>query len=239
MRVPILCYHRVEVPPRGAEADANFVTPAQFTSQMQYLAERGFTAVTVRDIARWQRGEHTLPTRPVAITFDDAYDSVTEHAVPCLDTLHWPCTIFAVSSQLGGTNAWDARAPRTTLMSATTLRQLATAQHEIGSHSRHHVRIRGLTSAVATEELAGARHDLESQLGAPVESFAFPYGSHDPAALKHVGFAGYRAACTLKRWANPARGNPLRLGRMSVGGPLSLWQFEFKLRKVQLTPAWV
>jgi peptidoglycan/xylan/chitin deacetylase (PgdA/CDA1 family) len=239
MRVPILCYHRVEVPPRGAEADTNFVTPAQFVAQITSLAQRGYTGVTVRDIAKWQRGERSLPPRPVAITFDDAYESVAEHAVPFLDSLKWPCTIFAVSSQLGGTNAWDVTAPRATLLSAVSLRTLAATGHEIGSHSRHHARIRGLDSAAATSELAGARHDLEAQLGTSVESFAFPYGSHDPIAIKRVSFAGYRAACTLKRWANPAGGNPLRLGRMSVGGPLSGWQFAIKLRKLQLTPAWV
>ena len=238
MRVPVLCYHRIALPPVGAERDSNFVTPQRFAEQMALLARRGFRGVTVRDIAGWQRGERTLPPRPIAITFDDAYESVVTHAIPRLDALGWPCTIFVVTSQIGGTNAWDAAAPSATLMAGETLRSLAAAGHEIGSHSRTHRRIRRLSAETTSEELDGSRADLEDVLGAPVHTFAFPYGSHDPTVLTRVAQAGYRAACTLKRWANPRDANPLRIGRMSVGGPLPMWQFALKLTKMSLTPAW-
>lgn len=237
MRVPVLCYHRIELPPLGAERDSNFVTPQRFAEQMALLARRGVSGVTVRDIAGWQRGERTLPPRPIAITFDDAYESVATNAIPLLASRGWPCTIFVVTSQIGGTNAWDAGAPSATLMSANTLRTLAAAGHEIGSHSRTHRRIRQLADDITSAELAGSRADLENVLGAPVDSFAFPYGSHDQEVLTRVGEAGYRAACTLKRWSNPQRANPLRIGRMGVGGPLPTWQFMLKLTKMSLTPS--
>ncbi len=237
MRVPVLCYHRVETPPPGFAHDSNFVTPATFAAHLAALSAFGFSGVTVRDIAAWQRGECTLPARPIAITFDDAYVSVLEHAIPLLDAQRWPCTIFVVTSQIGGTNAWDTSAPRATLMNTVTLRTLAASGHEIGSHSAGHRRIRGLTEADARAELTTSRETLESQLGAAVASFAFPYGSHDRHALAQVNDAGYRAACTLKRWANGRAGNPLRLGRMSVGGPLPAWQLGLKLAKLLVTPS--
>ena len=237
MRVPVLCYHRVESPPSGFEHDSNFVTPTTFAAHLAALAALGCSGVTVSDIAAWQRGERTLPARPVAITFDDAYVSVLEHAIPLLDAQRWPCTIFVVTSQIGGTNAWDTGAPRSTLMNAVTLRTLAASGHEIGSHSAGHRRIRGLTDADARLELRDSREALESQLGATVGSFAFPYGSHDPQSLAQVRDAGYRAACTLKRWANGRASNPLRLGRMSVGGPLPAWQLGLKLAKLFVTPS--
>ena len=174
MRVPVLCYHRVEVPPRGAESDTNFVTPSQFASHLRALAWFGCHAVTISDITRWQRGTHTLPARAVAITFDDAYESVRDRAVPLLDSHGWPTTIFVVSSQLGGNNSWDVDAPRAQLLDADALSALARAGHEIGSHSRNHLRIRGLDEASARHELAGSRAALEQQIGAPILSFAFP-----------------------------------------------------------------
>jgi len=236
MRVPVLCYHRVEQPPVGAELDTNFVTPSDFLTHIRTLVARGFSGVTVRDIARWQHGEQPLPPRPIAITFDDAYSSVGHTALPILAAEGWPCTVFAVSSQLGGTNAWDDHAPPAQLMTGSELRDLASNGHEIGSHSRHHRRIRGLTGSDAAEELTGSRADLESLLGAPVVSFAFPYGSHDGRALATVAAAGYRAACTLKRWANGQGANPLRIGRISIGGPLPAWQLGLKLLKAFATP---
>ena len=237
MRVPVLCYHRVETPPPGFEHDSNFVTPAAFAEHLAALAAFGFSGVTVGDIAAWQRGERTLPTRPVAISFDDAYVSVLEHAIPLLDARRWPCTIFVVTSQIGGTNAWDSGAPRATLMNAVTLRALAATGHEIGSHSAGHRRIRGLSVADARAELSTSRASLASTLGTTVESFAFPYGSHDRQSLAQVHDAGYRAAVTLKRWANGRAANPLRLGRMSVGGPVPAWQLGLKLAKLFVTPS--
>lgn len=237
MRVPALCYHRIEVPPPGYEHDSNYVTPALFRAHVQLLAALGCTGVTVTDVARWQRGEIALPPRPVAITFDDAYSSVVEYAIPVLEARGWTSTIFVVSSQLGGTNAWDSGAPPATLLDRAALCSLAATGHEIGSHSRHHVRIKGLDPADAAPELAGSRQDLEQELGHPVTGFAFPYGSHDRAALSLVEAAGYTSACTLKRWANPRGGNPRRLGRMSVGGALPVWKFGLKLAKLYATPA--
>lgn len=238
MRVPILCYHRIEAPPTGAERNTNFVAPKRFAEQLALLQRAGYSGVTVRDIVEWQNGMRTLPTRSIAITFDDAYESVAEHAIPMLDTSAWPCTLFVVCSEVGGANRWDVDAPPARLMTGSTLRALASRGHEIGSHSRTHRRIRGLDAAAATDELAGSRMELEQLLGGPVKSFAFPYGSHDADALTQVRHAGYDGACTLKRWANPKSGNSLRLGRMGVGGPLPTWQFALKLQKLRLTPAW-
>ena len=237
MRVPVLCYHRVETPPPGLELDTNFVTPATFAAHVAALAAFGFVGVTIGDIAAWQRGERTLPARPVAITFDDAYLSVLEHALPLLDARRWRATIFVVTSQIGGTNAWDTGAPAAALMNAVTLQTLAARGHEIGSHSATHRRIRGLADIDARAELAASRAVLSSRIGAPVESFAFPYGSHDRQSLAQVRDAGYRAACTLKRWANGRATNPLRLGRMSVGGALPAWQLGLKLAKLVVTPS--
>ena len=201
------------------------------------LSALGFTGVTVRDIAAWQRGHGTLPPRPIAITFDDAYESVVSEAIPQLDAYKWPCTVYVVTSCIGGTNAWDLAAPRATLLDAPALRTLSAHGHEIGSHSRLHRRIRGLSAEDASSELAGSRIELEAYVEAEVNSFAFPYGSHDQRALDAVRAAGYSAACTLKRWANSRHGNALRLGRMSVGGRLPSWQLAAKLLKMFVTPS--
>jgi peptidoglycan/xylan/chitin deacetylase (PgdA/CDA1 family) len=227
----------VEVPPDGAAYDGNFVDPTLFAVHMHMLASHGFAGVTIGMLTRWQRGEQSLPPRAVAITFDDAYQSVHDFALPTLASLGWLATVYVVSSQLGGTNAWDLGAPRAALMDAQTLRAMASAGHEIGSHSRRHTRIRGLDAATAVEELRGSREELESVIGTSVESFAFPYGSHDAEALTQVRAAGYRSSVTLKRWANGRSTNPLRLGRVGVGGPLPAWQLRLKLLKAMLTPS--
>lgn len=236
MRVPLLCYHRVEVPPPGHADDQNFVTPERFAAHIALLAGLGFTGVRVRDLTAWQRGERALPPRAIGITFDDAYGSVADHAIPVLSRHGWPCTVFAVSACIGGTNRWDPDAPRASLLDAAALCDLAVAGHEIGSHSRNHARVARVDDGIATTELTGSRDDLQSLLGAPVESFSYPWGTHDPVSAGLVAAAGYRGAVTLKRWANGRGANPLRLGRMGVGGRAPEWQFGGKLLKMLLMP---
>jgi peptidoglycan/xylan/chitin deacetylase (PgdA/CDA1 family) len=237
VRVPILCYHRIEAPPASTPDDTNFVSPALFRRHLAVLASLGFRGVTVRNVLEWQQGRGSLPPRAIAVTFDDAYGSVVTHGLPALAAHGWPATVFAVSAYLGGTNAWDPEAPRATILDAGALRGLLVDGHEVGAHTRHHRRLRGLPADSLREELVGAREDLEQALGAPCESLAYPYGTHDRHTLPHVAAAGYRGACTLKRWANTRRTNPLRLGRMSVGGRLAPWALVAKLAKLYATPS--
>lgn len=237
MRVPILCYHRIEAPPIDSPDDSNFTTPSLFAAHLAALERLGCTGVTVGAIARWQRGEGQLPARAVAITFDDAYASLLDSAIPRLESMRWTSTIFAVAGEIGGTNAWDTAAPRAELLDASSLQTLAGGGHEIGSHSSSHTRLTGLTDARLIDELGGSRDALQQRLSLPIHSIAFPYGSHDRRVLQQVHDAGYTASCTLKRWANSTRSNPLRLGRMSVGGRLPTWQLLGKLTKLMLTPA--
>jgi len=235
-RVPILCYHRIEEPPRGHERDANFVTPACFGAHLDVLARLGCTGVPLRDFLAWQRGEGALPPRAVVITFDDGYESVAAEALPRLAARGWGATLFLVAGQLGGTNAWDPTAPAARLLDPLAVRALASAHVEMGAHTMTHRRVPGLTPAELQVELVEARVQLEAVVGRPVTTFAFPYGTHRPPSLRAVREAGYAGAVTLKRWGNGRGTDPWRLGRLSVGGDLPAWRLVAKLAKVLCTP---
>lgn len=235
-RVPILCYHRIEVPPRGREQDANFVTPRHFEAHLRALARLGCTGVTVRDLLAWQRGEHDLPPRAVAITFDDGYESVAVEALPRLANLGWGSTVYLVAGCLGATNAWDTAAPVARLLEPAAVQALASDRVEVGAHTMTHRRVPGLTADDLRLELVEAKQRLESVTGVPVESFAFPYGTHRAPSLHAVRAAGYAGAVTLKRWGNGRRTDPYRLGRLSVGGDVPPWLLVAKLAKLLCTP---
>src|SRR5207244_4205263 len=65
-------------------------------------------AGTLSQVAAWAAGRAALPPRCVALTFDDAYACVFEHAAPVLRGLGWPATVFVVTGRIGGWNEWDA-----------------------------------------------------------------------------------------------------------------------------------
>ena len=211
--------------------------PAEFAAHLAALARLRFHGVTVHDVLAWKAGRNTLPPRPIAITFDDAYESVVTTALPLMAAYRWPATVYAISGHLGEYNTWDRGAPPARQLDAAALRALVADGHDVGSHTRHHQRVRGLNGAQLEEELSQSKDDLEQQLGAACTSVAFPFGTHDRTVLAATQAAGYHGACTLKRWANSRRTNAFRLGRMSVGGPLPPWLLLAKLGKLMLTPS--
>lgn len=86
----ILMYHRV-----GAESFDPWglaVAPERFAAQLEWLA-RHRSVVPLAEFAAMHR-EHRLPRNAVAVTFDDAYACNAEIAVPMLEQLGLPATIF-------------------------------------------------------------------------------------------------------------------------------------------------
>jgi peptidoglycan/xylan/chitin deacetylase (PgdA/CDA1 family) len=67
-------------------------------------------------------------------------------------------------------------------------------------------------------EIAGAREDLERELGMSVRTIAYPNGNHAPAVLDAVADAGLRLGFTTHRGTNDLR-EPgwLTLRRINVG----------------------
>ena len=93
--VPILMYHHFSEDEDGA------VTPGEFASHLEALAEAGYTPVFMEDLADYVHRGGPLPDKPVCITFDDGYLSNYEIAWPLLEQYGMKATIFAIGSSVG------------------------------------------------------------------------------------------------------------------------------------------
>ena len=93
-RLRVLTYHRVAEP--GSYPDLNprliSATPEMFEQQMR-LIRRRYSAVSMPGVLRALNGAG-LPRNAVLITFDDAYIDLADHAMPVLEQLGLPATIF-------------------------------------------------------------------------------------------------------------------------------------------------
>lgn len=103
----ILGYHRLADPETAAGGDlhAMCVSPAAFRAQMRMLSEVGYPvalSVLLRalDAGRSVRGM-------IVVTFDDAYEDVLTIALPELEHLQIPATVFFVAGQAGRPFWWD------------------------------------------------------------------------------------------------------------------------------------
>jgi peptidoglycan/xylan/chitin deacetylase (PgdA/CDA1 family) len=169
----------------------------------------------------------------VAVTFDDGFRSVVDHAVPELEARNIPFTIFVPSGCLGERPAWvrDRNHPawQERVMSAAELRTLAGLPlATIGSHSVTHRNMRQLDSAQAAEELVRSRLELQAAAGTDIDLFSFPHGAHNAALLAQARQAGYRRVFTVQPALMPPDPGVFTVGRVAVDP--NDWPIEFRLK---------
>jgi len=239
--VLVLCYHALS---EHWPADLS-VTPARFERQLRLLVERGYRGATFHQAVTAPPAGRTL-----AVTFDDAYRSVHELALPILSRLGLPGSVFCVSDFAGreaplswpGIDHWigDQHEPELIGMSWSELGRLADEGWEIGSHTRSHPHLTELDDAALAGELRGSRESCEQHLGRPCRSLAYPYGDVDERVIKAAAEAGYEAAGTLPR--RLVGGGPLAWPRVGVYHADSERRFRAKvsppLRRLRASPAW-
>ena len=109
----ILAYHRVTPIARPGEPfDVELVsaTPEAFDAQMRYLREN-MQPVSLTRVAQQIAGGDPLPPDAVAVTFDDGFTDVYDHAFPVLRQYGIPATVFAITENVEtGEPFWFERA---------------------------------------------------------------------------------------------------------------------------------
>lgn len=198
--VPVLAFHAVEHGPGPLCID-----PDSFQRQVDVLVSSDLRSVSLSELVACIGRGRPFPPRAVAFTFDDAYASVHEHALPILSRAGFSATVFAVPGVLGGTNTWDP-APASgalRIMGPAALVELHAAGWAIGGHTQTHRSLTALDDVTALDEMARADAALADLLGHAVSLFAYPFGHHD-ARIRLLAGARYSACVTTgARLASP------------------------------------
>jgi peptidoglycan/xylan/chitin deacetylase (PgdA/CDA1 family) len=233
-RIQILMYHQVGDFPAMDTHRATYCDHRRFSTQMRYLKLAGYTVLSMTEVLQCIKGEKPIPPRAIAITFDDAYENFYEYALPILQSHGFPATVYAISGMLGQSASWLSTDGHATppLMTGARLRELRASRIEIGSHSVSHIRLAGQPTDIVREEVTRSKLDLENVLGASVDHFCYPYGSHDIHTVEAVAAAGYLTATTCERATATPEDDPLTLPRKAVAWGDSLvgvwWKMHMK-----------
>jgi len=177
LRVPILMYHYISVPPEGADKyrlDLS-VSPDEFQRQMTYLHENGYTTIDLYDLSRAIANRQELPPKPVILTLDDGYRDNYENAFPVLEEYGQIATFFIV------TDFVDQGRPE--YMTWDMLEEMARAGMNIEPHSKTHPDLRGQDRDYVIYQVLGSRETIEAHLGFKPRYFAYPSGRYDDQVL--------------------------------------------------------
>lgn len=215
--VPILAYHKV-----GDVKELYSVAPGEFEKQMAYLAEHGYTAISLAELTAHMTTGRPLPAKPVVITFDDGYADNYRAALPIMERYGMKATIFIITDFVGEEPylTWDE------------IRAMSAGGMEIGSHTLAHRALPKLPPAEQLRDVTASKEGLEWRLDKPVVFLAYPFGRFDADTVAALRRAGYKGACSTLIGLNRPGDDMYALKRISISR--SRWgMLDFRLRLIR------
>lgn len=211
LRVPILMYHYVSLPPPDADQyrlDLS-VAPALFGEHLRWLRDNGYTTITLDDVVQALTEGYPLPERAVVLTFDDGYEDAYTHAFPLLQAFDMTGTFFVVTEWI------DAHTPG--YLTWDQAREMAAAGMSIQSHTRSHP---DLTDACDYDclvyQVLGSVQTLEAEIGVRPRFFCYPGGRYNEEVLRVVRQVGLTAAVTTQAGTFHTSDQLLELSRARI-----------------------
>ena len=189
--VPVIMYHNID----GDSATSRLsVSPESFKAQMDFLKRRRYNVVKLEDLSEMVR-KNQLPSKTIAITFDDGYENNYLNAYPVLKELGLPATIFIIPAMVGsdGYLTWD----QVVEMSESGI-------VSIGSHSLSHPWLPNMAVQKLDSEIMDSKRSIESHIGKGALAFSYPLGGFNKDVREKVIKAGYKIAVAT----NPGKRYP-------------------------------
>jgi peptidoglycan/xylan/chitin deacetylase (PgdA/CDA1 family) len=207
------------------------VEPAQFEEQMEQIASSGCRSHTISELVSRDEASTTAAGRPVAITFDDAFQELAEHAFPVLERLGLTATVYVPTAYIGATSAWLEQIGEGSrrILSADEMAAVSPAVVEFGAHSHTHRALDTLPLDEVRKEVTISKRTLEEALGRPASTFAYPFGYERTSTRALVREAGYSSACAVGYRHSRATDDVYALPRVPVYAGTDLRSFELLL----------
>jgi peptidoglycan/xylan/chitin deacetylase (PgdA/CDA1 family) len=165
----------------------------------------------------------------VSLTFDDAWASVYNNALPILQQYGFHSTQYLLT----GNTADPA------YMSVSMMQALKNAGEEIASHTVDHQDLTTLTATQQQQELSNSKTSLQTWTGATVTDFASPYGSIDNNVLTQIKkyYASHRGVVSGFNSKNYF--NVWDIKVQDVTSSTSLAQIQSWVAQAQATKTWL
>lgn len=202
-QIPILMYHK---------------TPGDFAAQLDALKTKGYTTITMAELADFFDGIGTLPSKPAVITFDDGFADQMQ-AFELLKQYGMKATYYLI---IGGEKSqWcigilrHNQACGDSYLNWQQVHRLKDSGIiEIGAHTVDHADLPGLSAEEQNFEISSSKTVLERELGLPITTLAYPYGKFNEELVAKTRQAGFRTAVTTIDGTTQSAANRHTLNRV-------------------------
>ncbi|MEI7025949.1 polysaccharide deacetylase family protein [Paenibacillus sp. y28] len=216
VRIPVLNYHSIAIDPGNPAA----LTPDKLEAQLSYLAEEGYTTLTLQQFTDIMEDKQKPPAKPVLLTFDDGYTDNYETAMPLIRKYDFHATLFMTPGWVDkpGYLSWEQ------------VKEMQKAGWDVMPHGMSHPKLNQLNAERQAQEIIEARKLIEAQLGVTADIFCYPYGLYNKQTLAILKEQGFRYAFTIDQGFTDPGQQPLQLKRIFVDGNQSLPSFIRRLK---------
>lgn len=218
--LPILVYHHIETKP---SSDVS-CSPEQFEFQIKSILSAGYTPLNLEQISKFLAGVlDEKIKKPVAITFDDGYESLYEYALPVAKECQATMIAFLITSRLG------KKLQFARYLSEKQIHEMVRSGFwEFGSHTHDlHTDLMRILNAFARvkknpvirllkRDLNVSATKLEQLIGKKPVAIAWPYGKFNSDTTTVARLAGYKLHFTSCYGYNESGGNPYAIKRIPV-----------------------
>jgi peptidoglycan/xylan/chitin deacetylase (PgdA/CDA1 family) len=176
----------------------------------------------VEIITRLKEQSKTLYFEKIlAVTFDDAYESILDTLEGALNHNSYPFTVFVPTGLVGDMNRWDESkdSKPEKIMNWRQIRRLTSMGMEIGSHTCTHPHLLMLDKASQIMEVSDSMKELRGNIPDYQDkeiAFSYPFGEYDSEIIKMVTNAGYVGALANYRGNIRPTTDPYQIPRYAV-----------------------
>src|SRR6185369_7355560 len=237
--VPVLIYHHIN----SHTGDTVTVTPEVFEAQMAFLAQSGFTTLSIDALMGAFCKGREIGNKAVVLSFDDGWLDNYLYAIPVLKRLKFRATFFIITGRVDASSNGGVK-----LFSDIPLHEAAKAYIQSGeasrvvldwdlirnieedglfsfySHTVSHRRCAELSGTELLNELVESKHRIESELGRACPYLCWPYGSYTKETIKAARESGYTALFTTDYGFCGPSSDPFRIKRIEVKNSVAWMQ---------------
>lgn len=194
IKFPVFNYHHLGPLPENADENrqAFTVTPEVFEEQLKYFKDNGYQPVYLDELIEYFDTGRPLPSKAIAITFDDGYQEHYQNAFPLLKKYGFVATFFVIIDWVG----------RPDMMSWANIKEMSEAGMAFGSHTLSHPHLTDLSDEDLKREVEESKKALEENLGRPVNFISYPGGNYNERVIEAVKAAGYKGALGVYKIIN-------------------------------------
>ena len=180
------------------------------------------------------RGPLPIGKRSVAITFDDAYTSVYENAIPELRLRSFPATIFVPVAFIGRRPKWQIESDdfdyEEVVMTEDQLRSCPPELFKFGSHTLNHIHLTQIDRDDVRAEIEKSRECLSAIVHCDIRSLSAPYGDYDSTTIELCRSADYDYLFTTEPEGTITTCTEIKRGRTKADPSDTPLEFYLKIQ---------